>query len=238
MTEPADRVVMVSGATGGIGGAIASRLHADGYRLSLGARNPGKLAGALLSDTERVFAVPYDAFGGTSAATTWVEATIERFGAIDVLVNSAGIYARLGFAETTEADLDATLAVNTKAPFLLSQAAWPHLKASGHGKLINIASLGGVRVKPPTICVYAMSKHALMAMTHSLRMLGWNDGIRVTAILPGPTDTPMIAGRTDMSSEDMIAPATIADIVAHVLSLPQNASVAIVPVNAIAEQLY
>ena len=70
------------------------------------------------------------------------------------------------------------------------------------------------------------------------RMPGWNDGIRVTAILPGPVNTPMIADRTDIPTGDMIAPGTIAGVVAHVLALPRNASVAMIPVNMIAEPLY
>ena len=238
MSETTNRIVMLSGATKGIGRAIAARLYADGYRLSLGARNPDDLAPTLRNDRDRVLAVPYDAMGGAAAARSWVDATVERFGAIDTVVNNAGTQIRTGFEQATEAEWDAIMTVNAKAPFLLTQAAWPHLKAAGNGKVVNIVSLSGVRVKPTTSCLYAMSKHAAMAMSHSLRALGWKDGIRVTAILPGATVTPMTTDKTDVPHDVMMAPETIADLVAHVLTMPQNANVSMLPVSPVVEQLY
>lgn len=238
MKQPADRVVMISGATKGIGRAIAARLYKDGYRLSLGARKPDDLAPELRADRERVLSVPYDAFGGTAAARSWVDATVARFGTVDTLVNNAGMQIRTGFEQASEAEWDAIMTVNAKAPFLLSQAAWPHLKAAGDGKIVSIVSLSGVRVKATSSCLYSMSKHAAMAMNHSLRALGWKDGIRVTAILPGAVATPMTTDKTDVPHDVMMAPETIADLVAHVLTLPQNASVSMLPVSPVVEQLY
>ncbi len=238
MSQPTSRIVMLSGATKGIGEAIAARLYKDGYRLSLGARNPNDLAKVLRDDRDRVLTVPYDATGGTAAARSWVEATVKHFGSFDTVINNAGMQIRSGFEQSTEAELNAILTVNAVAPYLLTQAAWPHLKAAGHGKVVNIVSLSGVRVKPTTSTLYAMSKHAAMAMTHSLRALGWKDGIRVTAILPGAVATPMTMDKTDVAHDLMMAPQTIADLVAHVLTMPQNASVSMLPVSPVVEQLY
>ena len=236
MIEPGNRVVMLSGATKGIGAAIAERLHGDGFRLSLGARKPAELAAELRADSERVLCVPYDAFDGLAGGRKWVAATVERFGRIDALVNNAGMQVRSGFETASEDEFDAIMDVNAKAPFMLTQAAWPHLKAAGKAKVVNIVSLSGVRVKPTTSALYAMTKHAALAMSHSLRQLGWQYGIRVTAILPGAVVTPMTTDKTDVDHDKMMDAETIADGVAYVLAQPQKASVAVLPINAVAEQ--
>ncbi|MGY8993584.1 MAG: SDR family NAD(P)-dependent oxidoreductase [Rhodospirillales bacterium] len=238
MIKVAERVVMLSGATKGIGQAIAARLHADGYRLSLGARNPGHLDASLRADSERVISTTYDALSGREAAQAWVDATIHKFGKIDALINNAGMQIRTGFETASEGEFDAIMTVNAKAPFMLSQAAWPHLKAAGQSKVVNIVSLSGVRVKPTTSALYAMTKHATLAMSHSLRQLGWNDGIRVTAVLPGAVVTPMTTDKMDLPLDKMMAPESIADAVAYVMLQPQNASVSMLPVNSVSEQAY
>lgn len=238
LIEPNDRIVMISGVTRGIGAATAARLYADGYRLSLGVRDAGRVAEDLRADKDRVLVAPYDASDPGAAARSWVAATVERFGGIDALVNNAGIVNRVGFENAEEADLDAMLTVNVKGPFMVTKEAWPYLKQNGGGKVVNLASLGGLRVKVAESCIYAMSKHAIMALTHSLRMGGWDDGIRVTAICPGPVDTDMMAGVGSLTSEDMIQPDTVAGLIAHALALPRNASVPFIPINAVAEQLY
>jgi NADP-dependent 3-hydroxy acid dehydrogenase YdfG len=101
MLSPEDRVVMVSGANRGIGLAVARCLHAKGYRLSLGAREPAKIEAALGDlDTSRVIAVAFDARGRTSCEA-WVERTASHFGRIDGLVNSAGIALNVASRTTT-----------------------------------------------------------------------------------------------------------------------------------------
>jgi NAD(P)-dependent dehydrogenase (short-subunit alcohol dehydrogenase family) len=238
MMEVNDRVVLLSGATRGIGAATAARLYSDGYRLSLGVRDASRVSDELRADTDRVQIVSYDAMNPGESAKSWVAAAIERFGRIDVLVNNAGVVHRDGFLAATEAQLDDVLTVNVKGPFLLTQEAWPHLKQNGGGKIIILASLGGLRVKVANSCVYGMSKHAVMAMAHSLRMLGWDDGIRVTAICPGPVNTDMMVGASNLAPEGMTQPDVIAGLVSHALTLPRSASIPFIPINAIAEQLY
>lgn len=238
MTEANDRVILLSGATRGIGRATAARLYADGYRLSLGVRDASRVADDLRADSERVQIVNYDATKPGESATAWVAAAIERYGRIDALVNNAGIVNRGGFLGTSEAQLDEVLAVNVKGPFLMTQAAWPYLLKNGGGKVVNLASLGGLRVKVANSCVYAMSKYAVMAMTHSQRMLGWDDGIRVTAICPGPVDTDMMTAAAHMAPDGMTDPDIIAGLISLVLVLPRTASIPFIPINAIAEQMY
>ncbi|MFN8926151.1 MAG: SDR family NAD(P)-dependent oxidoreductase [Rhodospirillales bacterium] len=234
LMPPDDRVVMISGANRGIGLAIAKRLAADGYRLSLGARDTGALAAATADlDDARVLRAKFDA---TVPADTpaWVEATAARFGRIDALVNNAGILRQVTFDEGDEDTLDELWAVNVKAPFRLIKHARPHLRRAGHGRIVNIASTDAKRYRAPTVSIgYAMTKHALLALSHAAKFAGWDDGVRSTALTPGAVRTDLIAGLPGVTATaDQIDPATIAALVATVLSMPDNASIAELPVNA------
>lgn len=233
MLSPDDRVVLVSGAGRGMGRAIAQRLHADGYRLSLGVRDPDSVAGDLRRDEGRVLVCRYDALDAASA-DAWIAATVARFGGIDGLVNNAGIHRQITIEDTTEADLDEIWGVNVKGPFLLTQKALPHLRRCGSGRIVNIASISGKRIAGQ-YAVYPMSKHAVVAMSHATRFLGWEHGIRVTAICPGLVNTDMGVGVGAVPEAEMTQPETIAGLVAHVLSLPNNASVVEIPVNCVLE---
>ena len=199
MTEvtlpPDGRTVMVSGASRGIGLAIARRLHDDGFALSLGARDPDACRGAFGNhDEERVLFALFDAEDPASA-TAWVQTTVTRFGGIDGLVNNAGIYRMVDFDSDGEAALDELWSVNVKAPYRLIRLALPHLRRSGHGRIVNIASTDAKRYRDSTVSVgYAMAKHALLALSHAAKFAGWEDGVRVTALCPGAVDTELIAG--------------------------------------------
>ena len=153
-----------------------------------------------------------------------------RFGRIDVLVNNAGISRPLTLEQGSEDDLDALLDVNVKAPFRVIRAALPHLKASGSGRVINVASLSGKRVLGLNVG-YQMSKHAVVALTHAVRRAGWEHGIRATALCPGLVETDMTARITEVAREEMTNPADLAKLVATVVALPNNAAVAELLVN-------
>src|SRR5262245_54443986 len=132
---PANRVVMISGASRGIGAAIASRLIADGFRVSLGVRDPeGALAGLGTVDRGRVSAFRFDALQPPTAQS-WLEGTLSRFDTIHALVNNAGILRQVGFdgPDDGEAELDELWAVNAKAPFRMTRLTLPHLRKCGHG---------------------------------------------------------------------------------------------------------
>ena len=183
---------MVSGANRGIGAAIAARLAADGCRLSLGARRPDALAEhAPEVEPERIL-LNYHEAADVESARRWVEATVERFGRIDVLVNSAGIVDRTGLESMDEDVLDEMWAVNVKGPLRLTRLALPHLRRSGTGRVINMASLSAKRVKGDALPGYSMTKYALLALSHAIRQVGWDDGVRVTALCPGPVATDMM----------------------------------------------
>lgn len=227
------RVIMISGASRGIGAAIARRLHADGFTLSLGARDPAAALAALeTSDHARVMTARFDATDGVSAQA-WVAATAERFGRIDGLINNAGILRMIRLDEGDEALLTEMWNVNVMAPFRLLRLALPHLRKVGHGRVINIASTDAKRYRDASTSVgYAMTKHALLAMSHAAKFAGWDDGVRVTALCPGAVATDLVAGLPGVTPmAGRMKPETIAHTVSFLLSLPDTASVAELPMN-------
>ena len=233
MLDVTGRVAMISGASRGIGAAIATRLLDDGYRVSLGVRD--------VLATSKIFAghppekLQIESFDATDPATAerWIESTLQHFGDLHALVNNAGIYRQVNYEEGSYADLDDLWEVNVKAPFRLTRLAMPALKQCGNGRIVNIASTDGLRFRDNSASVgYTMSKHALVAMTHAARQFGYADGVRATALCPGAVDTDLIAGLAGATPvADRLAPGTVAGLVAMVLSLPNNASVALLPVN-------
>jgi NAD(P)-dependent dehydrogenase (short-subunit alcohol dehydrogenase family) len=218
------RVALISGANRGIGAAIAQRLAASGWRLALGLRQPAAVAGS-----DGITVHRYDALD-RDAGARWVAEAMAAHGRIDALVNNAGIAPHVGLEEGDEADLDDLFDINVKAPFRVIRAALPHLKASGRGRVINLASLSGKRVLGLN-AGYQMSKHAVVALTHAVRRVGWPHGIRATALCPGYVDTDLIAGKQDLPADELIQPEDLARMVELLLDLPNSASVAELLVN-------
>lgn len=231
------RVIMVSGANRGIGLSVASALHARGYRLSLGGRNPHDLEAATKDfDPEGVLRCYYEATDRT-APGNWVEATMSYFGRIDGLVNAAGILRHATVETEDDSVFEELWQVNVMGPVRLTRAALPHLKKSGIGRVINLASMSGKRV-PSTSAGYAMSKFAVVAFSHATRRLAWDDGVRVTAICPGYVATDMTVDVKEMPAEQMSQPEDIAELVATALALPNSSSVAEVLVNCRQESFF
>lgn len=225
MLDPAGRVAMVSGASRGIGRAIAERLRARGFRISAGVRDPKSVAPA-----EDVLVQRYDATRAEDAPA-WVEATMARFGRIDALVNAAGISSpRVRLDEPDETSLDGMLLVNVKGPLRLIRAALPHLKAGGEGRVINVASLSGKRVANENFG-YAISKFALIALTHALRREGWDAGIRATALCPGFVATDMTAYVNHVPRDKMTDPNDLAVLAETLILLPNTATIGELLVN-------
>ncbi|GBR11283.1 SDR family NAD(P)-dependent oxidoreductase [Gluconobacter frateurii] len=217
------RVIMVSGASRGIGAAVCARLLEAGFKVSGGMRSPET---ALTHPN--FFPCTYDA-GSLEAASGWVQATVQHFGRIDAVVNIAGINPRVTVEHGDEEKLDQMWRVNVKGPLRLVRAALPHLKSSGTGRVINLASLAGKRVG--TNVGYAMTKFALVALTHGIRQEFWNDGIRACAVCPGYVATDMTAHETEVAAPDMTQPEDLAEIVETVLRLPNSASLSEILVN-------
>ncbi len=217
---------MVSGANRGVGLAVTTRLLAGGYRVSAGARDVDGLRAALGDDAqdESLLTHSYDATEPGSDEA-WVAATIARFGRLDVVVNNAGMLDESGLEELSMEAIDRLVDVNVKAPLRMTQLALPHLRASGAGRIVNLSSLSGVRVKGTFAPGYAMTKHAVIALGEATKQLAWDDGVRVTAVCPGFIGTDMIAHLGE-DADTIIDPADLAELIATTIALPNSASVA------------
>ena len=236
MLDSDGRVILVSGASRGIGRAIAARLLEAGYAVSLGARQPAALREIFgREDAQR----SYHQFDAEDHKTLegWVTDTLDLRGRIDGLVNNAGINGEFTLESGEEAVLDRLWAVNCKAPLFLIRLCLPHLRRSGAGRIVNVSSLSGKRVKNENVA-YSMTKHALVALSHTVRKAGWADGVRVVTVCPSFVRTDMTAGVTTVAREEMIDPSDLAELTATVLALPNNASVAELLVNCRAEDLW
>ena len=230
MIDPSGRVVMITGASRGIGHALSEVLYRKGYTLSLGARDPASLERlSATMDPARIHLAQYEARDWAGQAA-WVDGVIQRFGRIDVLINNAGINTRMTLREADEAILDEIWAVNCKAPLNMIRCALPHLEAGGKGRIVNVASLSGKRVANDNIA-YSMAKFAVMALTHGARQAGWEKGVRATALCPSFVRTDMTAGVDKIAPEEMIDPQDLAELVASVVALPNTASIAELLVN-------
>ena len=236
MLSPQGRVILISGANRGIGRAVAEALHAEGYSLSLGGRDTASLKSMSAGfDESRIHVGRYDAQDWASHAA-WVEAAARRFGRIDGLVNNAGMHSQITLRTPDEAELDAIWAVNCKGPLNLIHCALPHLEASGAGRIVNVASMSGKRVRNDHVA-YNMTKHAMLALTHAARRIAWDKGVRATALCPSFVRTDMTAASTALVPEAMTQPADLAALVATVLALPNTASVAELLVNCRLEDM-
>ena len=230
--KPENRVILISGASSGIGLATAKYLLNEGYTLSLGVRNIEKTKELLSKFKSKNYIV--NKFEATELKTidSWVENTVNNYGKIDGLVNNAGILKIISFDEGEIEDLNELWQVNLVAPFYLTKLCLPHIKKTKNGRIINIASTDGKRYRESVSVGYSMVKHALVSMSHATRIEGWDDGVRVTALCPGAVETNLLNGIPGFtSSKDRLKPETIAYAVAYILSLPNTASVSELPMN-------
>lgn len=209
---------LITGAGSGIGRAIALRLAECGMRLALVGRSADKLVrtAALTGRPLDMLVLPADIT--TRRGLDDIMHVMEgHFKGLDALVNNAGVALNCPFEETAEADFDAVMALNVKAPFQLCQRSLPLLRRSDCPTIINIGSVvahdGYVNQS-----VYAASKHALLGLTKSLAKEVYGEGIRVHMISPGGVYTDMIAvARPDLSPEGMIQPEEVAELAAWLI---------------------
>ncbi len=203
------RVAVVTGASRGIGRAIAVLFAKQGARVAGCARGAGA-AGFLddLSPDERrrcVYA-PCD-IRARPDVTRFRDEVQAALGAPDILVNNAGIVARESALTMTEGTWNDVLASNLTGTFLVTQAFLPAMKARRHGRIVNLASVAG-RTGTPLLSAYCAAKHGVVGLTRSLAEEFRADGISINAICPGSVDTEMLkqgmpGGTAKMSADEV-----------------------------------
>ena len=220
-----EKVALVTGASRGIGKAIALALAAEGVIVVAIARSEEKLQEvqqAINSTGGKVSTITAD-LSLPSSPQHIVQQTLTRYGRLDMLINNAGIAVQGPLLETSLEQWDRVMAVNARAPFLLCKEAIPHMKAAGGGTIIQIASVIGVKGYIDQ-GAYTASKHALMGMSKVLAQEVQPDNIRVHTILPGGVATDMAGEmRPDLKPSELMAPDDIAEIVLFLLTHRSNA---------------
>jgi NAD(P)-dependent dehydrogenase (short-subunit alcohol dehydrogenase family) len=187
------RVAIVTGASRGIGRAIAVGFAEAGASVVAASRDRTACA-RVVDDVERAggagLAVAFDV-GDRSSHRALLDATLARFGRLDVLVNNAGVLRPHLTAKVTEAELDDLLAVNLKGPLFLSVAALPHLAADGGGSIVNIGALGATQPMEG-IGAYCAVKAAMANWSTTMAREWAAQGVRVNVLVPGSIATDMI----------------------------------------------
>ncbi|MCA9547346.1 MAG: SDR family oxidoreductase [Myxococcales bacterium] len=187
------RTVFITGASRGIGAALARGLAADGHRVALAARDGDALV-ELAAETGGL-AVPLDVTDG-AALPAAVAAAEAALGPIEVLINNAGVSGSAPLARTDDALWARTLAVNLEAPFRLCRAVVPGMVERGFGRVIFIASNAGLTGYAYT-SAYCASKHGVIGLCRALAVELARSGVTVNAICPGFVDTPMAQAAVD-----------------------------------------
>jgi short-subunit dehydrogenase len=188
-----NKIVIITGASSGIGAATARSFAHAGARVVLAARDESKLHEVATGLPNNPLIVPTDV-SDHDAAIALVERTVRECGAVDILVNNAGVGLAAPVAEMRREDLERAMAVNVYGPLALTQAVLPHMRARGSGQIIFVSSVVGMRALP-YLSGYAATKAALDRLVESLRVELRGSGIAVTLVRPGTTRTSFSSRR-------------------------------------------
>jgi NADP-dependent 3-hydroxy acid dehydrogenase YdfG len=233
VNSPSSKIVLITGASSGIGEATARRLAADGHHVVLGARRVDRLA-VLVEQLRRA--------GGTAdlkeldvtsrdSVRFFVEDAQERNGRIDVLINNAGVMALSALDALRVDEWDRMIDVNLRGTMYGIAAALPIMRKRGTGHIINIASSSAYRVDP-TAAIYCATKYAVRALTEGLRQESRD--IRVTLVSPGYTHSELTEHGGDPDVQAAVRTATgelgmsasaVADAIAYAIAQPDTVDV-------------
>ena len=236
------RKILITGASRGIGKAIALKLLKEGHLISLGVRKKEDLLNSSLdpklNNSESFIVHKYDATNKNSSKE-WIERTVNRFKDIDTIIHCAGIFKRtnLLFKDSEIQDIEELWKVNVMGPWILTRDAWNYLSRSNSARIIVLASMSGKRSKG-NLASYSMSKFALMSLCQTMRNEGWEKGIRVTAICPGWVNTDMVKEIDHFPKKDMTQTKDIANICSNLLELPNSSVPFEIALNCQLEQTF
>jgi len=225
----AGKVAIVTGASSGIGRALARALIREGGKVVLAGRSLDRLSALENELGPDSLAFPLDLASGAEI-TGMVERTVAHFGAVDILIANAGLFMTGAFTNADPDEWSRLIAVNIDAVFRSAHAVLPTMRARKSGDILVMSSIAGVsemRNEP----IYAASKHAVQAFVHSLRRQVADDGIRVGAIQPGtvatelwgPVDPAAVAAR--VAERTVLTPEDVATAAIFILSQPPNVTI-------------
>jgi NADP-dependent 3-hydroxy acid dehydrogenase YdfG len=222
---------LVTGGSSGLGRALAGMLRDEGYELTLVARRPEPLQEAAAELGALAVAAN---LGDADECVRVVAAHAERYGGMNVLVNSAGLGIGGSFADQDTKRIGLQLDVNLRATMIVTREALPHLRAV-RGHVITLASIAGT-IPTPGLAVYGATKAALIAFTRSINREEAEHGVRATAISPGFVATRM-TDWTGIPAEEQIQPDDIAALVRAVLHLSPHARIPNIVVERLGDDL-
>jgi NAD(P)-dependent dehydrogenase (short-subunit alcohol dehydrogenase family) len=194
-------VALVTGASSGIGAAVAIAFADAGWSVMAAGRHEGRLEE--VADVSEQISTWAGELEESDDCDELIADTVDEFGGLDCLVNAAGILMRGDAESTSDDDWRDTLAINLDVPFFLSRAAIPHLKRSP-GSIINISSVWGLEAGDRAVA-YCASKGGLILLTRAMALDYAKDGVRINAVCPGGVDTPMLVSETQELGENVEA---------------------------------
>jgi len=198
------RTAIVTGGTRGIGLAVAEAFSMAGANVVVASRKVEACqaaVGQLEAHGGRALGVPTH-MGDLEGVRNLIDATVARFGGIDIVVNNAANPLALPIELITEEAFDKSYEVNVKGPVMLTQFALPYLRQSQRASVINVISVAAL-IPAPYMALYSASKAAMLAFTRNMAAEWASDEIRVNAIAPGPVDTDMVRNNTPEVIERM-----------------------------------
>jgi len=243
MTGPlAGRVALVTGASSGIGAAIALKFAEAGACVALTARRADRLtelAKRIEAAGSKALVLAGDVCDEAFATST-VAQTVAQLGRLDILVNAAGVIQAGGVEACDTNEYRQVVDLNLLATLYTCKAAIAPMKAQGSGDIINISSLAATK-SGPAFSAYAASKHALNSMTDGLRQEVGAHGIRVSIVMPGATQTEVFNNisnaqvreniKSHITKQGAMAPDDVADAVLLMVSMPRRTNISVIAIR-------
>jgi NAD(P)-dependent dehydrogenase (short-subunit alcohol dehydrogenase family) len=210
-------VILVTGATGNLGGAVAKGALAAGAKVALAGRSLASLERSF-AEGETVALIPDVDLTDAESTRRYIDQAVTRFGRIDGLISTVGGFAFANMADDSYETWDRMISMNVRSAFQVCQSVLPVMKRQGAGAIVLTGATAALKA-PGGLSAYAASKSAVMRLTESLSEEAKRDGLTVNCVMPGIIDTPQ--NRSDMPDADRtgwVSPEAIADVMLFLVS--------------------